>query len=264
MRIRTLLFIAALALQFSALAQDTRYPTLDALAKLEVPAFDYADMVSRMSGKDTSYAPPTEPPHYEIGDRETFTLVMGENIAYESVDMELRGLTDRVLIWVLEDANYPRWRAQQMAQRLETYVLDPVQALVRFAEPPGVDGDPRLYVALSMDPESQYFGYFLETSALPKSLYPNSNQHEMLVVNLAADDDFDFFDDILIDVVAHEYMHILQSLIDHGEELWLNEAIATYVGYGREQTIPEQQRLAVLWQRLFGGARYWSDAVASG
>lgn len=231
MRFRITLFLFALALQLPALAQDARYPTLDALAKLEVPAFDYADMVSRMSGKDTSYAPPTEPPHYEIGDRETFMLIMGEDIAYESVDMELRGLTDRVLIWVLEDANYPRWRAQQMAQRLETNVLDPVQALVRFAEPPGVDGDPRLYVALSMDPESQYFGYFLETSARPKNLYPNSNQHEMLVVNLAADDDFDFFDDILIDVVAHEYMHILQSLIDHGEELWLNEAIATYVGY---------------------------------
>ena len=231
MRIRTLLLLLALVLQQPALAQDAEYPTLAALANLEVPAFDYVDMVGRMSGKDTSYAPPTEPPHYEIGDSETFTLIMGEDIAYESVDMELRGLTDRVLIWVLEDANYPRWRAQQMAQRLETYVLDPVQGLVRYAEPPGVDGDSRLYVALSMDPESQYFGYFLETSARPKGLYPNSNQHEMLVVNLAADDDFDFFDDILIDVVAHEYMHILQSLIDQGEELWLNEAIATYVGY---------------------------------
>ncbi len=231
MRIRILLLLVMLAFQRPALAQDADYPTLAALANLEVPAFDYAEMVARMSGKDTSYAPPTEPPHYEIGDRETFTLIMGEDIAYESVKMELRGLTDRVLIWVLDDADYPRWRAQQMAQRLEAYVLDPVQALVRFAEPPGVDGDPRLYVALSMDPESQYFGYFLETSARPKSLYPYSNQHEMLVVNLAADDEFDYFDDILIDVVAHEYMHILQSLIDHGEELWLNEALAIYVGY---------------------------------
>lgn len=231
MRFRITLFLFALALQLPALAQDVRYPTLEALENMEVPAFSYVDMVGRMTGTDTSHAPPTEPPHYEIGDRETFMLIMGEDIAYESVDMELRGLTDRVLIWVQDDVEYPRWRARNIAQRLETNVLDPVQALVRFAEPPGVDGDPRLYVALSMDPESQYFGYFLETSARPKSLYPNSNQHEMLVVNLAADDDFDFFDDILIDVVAHEYMHILQSLIDHGEELWLNEAIATYVGY---------------------------------
>ena len=231
MRIQTLILLGALLFQLPYQAQDILFPSLEALNNLEVPAFDYANMVSRMTGEDTSHVPPAEPPYYEIGDRESFTLLMGEDIAYETVDMELRGMTDRVLIWVLDIADYPRWRAQQMAQRLDTYVLDPVQALLRFAEPPGVDGDPRLYVALSLDPEAHYFGYFLETSVLPKSLYPYSSQHEMLVVNLAADDEFDYFDDILIDIVAHEYVHILQYLSDKGEELWLNEAIATYVGY---------------------------------
>ena len=105
MRIRTLFLLITLAFQRPALAQDADYPTLAALADLEVPALDYVDMVGRMTGVNTELAPPAEPPHYEIGDREVFMLPMGEDIAFESVDMELRGLTDRVLIWVQDDVD---------------------------------------------------------------------------------------------------------------------------------------------------------------
>ena len=231
MRIGTLLLFAMMALLPTALSQVADYPTLDALAALEVPAFDYGDMVGRMTGADTSFKPPAEAPQYDIGDRETMTLIMGEDIYYKTVEMELRGLTDRVLIWVQDGVDYPRWRARNMAQRLGTYVLDPMQRLFRYEEPPGVDGDPRLYVALMNDPSGGSLGYFQETSARPKQLYAEGNQHEMLVVNLYWDEDYDFFDDILIEVVAHEYLHILHHHSDFGEESWLDEALATYAGY---------------------------------
>ena len=231
MRNRALVILIALICHLPALSQDAEYPTVEALANVAVPYFDYVDMVNRMSGPQAIHVPPENPPQYEVGDRERFTLIWGEDIYYESVEMELRALTDRVLIWAQHDVDYPRWRARQMAQRLESLVLDPMQRLFQFAEPPGIDGDPRLYVALMLDPDGASSGYFHSVSTLPKHLYAESNQREMLVVNLFRDDEWDFFDDLLIDIVAHEYLHILQHHSDRGEALWLNEGLASYAGY---------------------------------
>jgi len=231
LRFKSVIVIALLWLLLPALAQDADYPTLGALANLEVPAFNYVEMLDRMTRQDPVHVPPANPPEYEIGARESFTMVLGQDLYYESVEMELRGMTERVLIWVQDGIDYPRWRARQMAQRLETYVLDPMQRLFQYAEPPGVDGDPRLYVALILDPDGASLGYFHKTSTRPQHLYAESNQHEMLVVNLDADEEYDFFDNILIEVVAHEYLHILHYHSDFGEELWLDEGLASYAGY---------------------------------
>lgn len=231
MRYRALLFLVALTCHMPALSQDAEYPTVEALANVTVPYFDYVDMVNRMSGPQAIHVPPENPPKYEVGDRKTFTLVWGKDIYYETAEMELRGQTDRVLIWVQDDVDYARWRARQMAQRLERLVLDPMQRLFQFTEPPGVDGDPRLYVALMLDPDGASSGYFHQVSTLPKHLYAESNEHEMLVVNLFRDEEWDFFDDLLIDIAAHEYLHILHHHSDFGEELWLDEGLASYAGY---------------------------------
>ena len=207
------------------------FPTLDALAAAEVPPLDYVDLVDRMTNANTSYEPLTNPPPYNLGDQETFTMLVGEDISYETFNMELRAITDRVLIWVQQDVTYPPWRARALAQRIERHVLDPVQRLFQFAEPPGVDGDPRLYVALIYDSGGVWLGYFHEASTRMKSIYSYSNQHEMLVVNLEQDDAYDFFDDILMDIIGHEYLHILQYHSDYGEETWLDEGLASYAGY---------------------------------
>ncbi len=221
----------ALCVALPLAAQESEYPTLEALANLEVPAFDYVDMVGRMSGIDTSYAPPANPPPYEVGDRETFRLLMGEDVDYESVAMELRGLTDRVLIWVQDGVDYPRWRARNIAQRLETQVLDPMQRLFQYEEPPGIDGDPRLYVALMLDDSEAALAYFHKSSTVLQRFYEDSNEHEMLVVNLDWDEGYDYFDHLLFEVVAHEYIHILHHHSDFGEETWLDEGLANYAGY---------------------------------
>ena len=81
------------------------------------------------------------------------------------------------------------------------------------------------------DPEGGAAGYFPQSSTRPQRLYFKSNEREMLVVNLALDDKYDFFDDVLVEVIAHEYLHILQHHIDFGEELWLDEALASYAGF---------------------------------
>ena len=145
--------------------------------------------------------------------------------------MELRAQTDRVVIWVQSEADYPQWRAEALARRVETYVLDAVQKRLKTAEPPGVDGDPRLIIAMIYDADGAYGGYFSRGDTRPRALDGSSNQRELIVINLARDDEFDFYDEILVDYIAHEYSHVLQHHSDLGEESWLDEGIATYAGF---------------------------------
>ncbi len=228
---RWLICAMALLLCLPAGAQEREFPTLEALANMTISAFDYVDMVDRMSAMNTDYRPPAEGPQYEVGDREWFILGLGEDYESKRVQMELRAQSDRVLIWAEVNVDYPPWRAQALTRRVENYVLDPVQKLLGYAEPAGVDGDPRFVIALVHDPEGPYGGYFSRGDVRPRSIASDSNQRELVVVNLATDEEYDFFDSIIVDILAHEYFHVLQQHSDFGEESWLDEALATYVGF---------------------------------
>lgn len=231
MRFRLFLCFVVLLPQLSLLAQNSDFPTLEALAKVELPAFDYVDVVDRMSPMDVRHVPPASPPAYSVGDRETFRLSYQNGGSLRPTEMELRRMTQRVLIWVESTVDYPIWRANALAQSLERNVLNPMQELFDFAEPPGVDGDSRLIVAMIRGPEHSSRGYFQRLHARPTRLEPYSNGREMLVINVKEDEDYDFFDKILIGTVAHEYLHVLHYHKDSGEESWLDEALAMFAGF---------------------------------
>ncbi len=106
--------------------------------------------------------------------------------------MELRGQSQRVLIWIQTTLDYPTWRANALAQSIERNALDPMQRLFQFSEPPGVDGDSRLIVAFVSTPEGSSQGYFTRAYARPPRLDAYSNGREMVVVSLTRDDEYDF------------------------------------------------------------------------
>ena len=231
MRIRMLFLSLALCAALPLSAQESAFPTLDALATVDVPAFIFAEMVGRMSREYVEHVPPEQPPRYEIDQRESLRLAFGEERERQYKEVELRALTDDVLVWVHIDVDYPHWRAQALARNISAKVLGPIQRLFKSAEPPGVDGDPRLHVVIINDPDGNVLGAFPRSSTRPKHLWPKSNEREMVVIDASFDDEFTFFDDIILETVAHEYFHLLLHHMDPGEETWLNEAIASYAGY---------------------------------
>ena len=231
MRIQTFLVLAALLLHLPIFSQDADYPTLAALKNLRVPPFDYAEMVDRFSSLDTDHSPPATPREYEIGDRRVLHLSFVEDWTERATDMDLRGQSPHVVIWAQSTLDYPVWRANALAKRMETEVLKPIQELFDFSEPPGVDGDPRLHIAMINSPDADRWGYFDSTKARPKKIDSRSDELEMVVVNLSGDEEIDYFDEILLGTVAHEYLHALQFHSDPGEEWWLDEGLATYADY---------------------------------
>ncbi len=230
---RFILVICAVALLLTqrAWAQETPYPSLAALEKAEIPAYDFMDSIARLFGYRSSYKPPSSPPVYEIGDKESFGIIGNDGRADSSVTAELRGMTENVLVWVEESATFSRRNAQALAEQVETDILAPMRQFLDYRAPPGMDGDPRLTIFMLHQPGFWSDGYFDTSSLLPRDVNPRSNEREMLVVNLAYSDGGRIPPEQILATVAHEYHHNLLYFRDSDEEEWLDEALAVYFEY---------------------------------
>ena len=147
------------------------------------------------------------------------------------VPTELRGMTDQVLVWVEEQASFSTERAQSLADQIDDDILEPMRQLFNYAEPPGIDSDPRLYIVLIHKPEFSTRGYFARTHTDSRAVYPRSNQREMMVINLARHKNTGVNDRHIVSAIVHEYQHILLYHRDTDEDLWLNEALSSFSQY---------------------------------
>ncbi|MCY4466663.1 MAG: SH3 domain-containing protein [Chloroflexi bacterium] len=143
---------------------------LEALAALEIPAFDYAQLIDDFYNFRTEHSPPSSPPVYEIGDRGNLCVISGTDEGNVQIDAELRGKTDNVLIWVDYPLAYSNWRAQRMAEPIDSEVIKPIHELFQYSAPPGIDGDPRLTIVLFHNEESSWQGIFDKGFASPHDL----------------------------------------------------------------------------------------------
>lgn len=231
MKFKALMIIAVLWLYMPLQAQDNEYPTLDALAKLEIPAYDYVDLARRVSRIESRHIPPSNPPAYQIGDRDSFMLPASQDYSEEAASVELRGMTENVLVWVDESVAFSRNKAQALAEQAEEKILVPLHRLFNFSEPPGIDGDPRFNVVIMQNPEFPQTGTFARNHLVPRTHFPESNQREMVVVNLELQDGALIDNEMIAEVAAHEFQHVLLHHRDASEELWLNEALSTFSQY---------------------------------
>ncbi len=229
MHIKTLFLIVLLFTNLPLQAQNSEFPTLDALADVEIPGYDYVEALGRLGSYNPSFAPPASPPRYQVGDTQSFMLPYSDDHSERAENAELRGMTEHVLVWATDSANVSRYRAQTMAERVEEDILTPLQQLFKYSEPPGVDGDPRFTIVMMHNTEFSRAGIFPVTHTLPRALYKESNQREMMVINLALDDGSYLLDDFIAEIIAHEYQHILLHHRDRNEEVWLNEALSEFV-----------------------------------
>lgn len=228
MQMRMLLVCLALCVALPLSAQESDFPTLDALEQLEIPFYDYADMLRRLSRFNPSYSLPTKAPDYQIGDRWTFSVPANDSGENKAEIAELRGMTENVLIWVGDSAAYSLNHAQALAERVERKILLPLQQVFDAVELPGVDADPRLTIVMIDNPDYAKTGIFPRGHTVPRALADQSNQREMMLINIAHEDRFDLNEELMDEVIAHEYQHILLHHRDIDEEHWLNEALSGF------------------------------------
>ncbi|MCP4425227.1 MAG: hypothetical protein GY803_12090 [Chloroflexi bacterium] len=93
---------------------------------------------------------------------------------------------------------------------------------------PGIDGDPHVYIvhasplALCGSASCGFAGYFIADNTLPKAANPESNEHEMFIMNSQQ-----FGGGYYLNVLAHEFRHMIEDNHDQGDADWEAEGSAT-------------------------------------
>ncbi len=133
------------------------------------------------------------------------------------------------------------------------------------AEPnPGVDKDPRITI-LFEDLRKDNGGYFYSSNLYPKTMAPDSNEREMIVVSITAlggDNEKTF--------IAHEFQHLIsynQKELTRNieEEVWLNELRSEYssavVGYDSELQAGLKRRIQTFLENPSDSLTEWLNAA---
>lgn len=243
MRQKLLLALCLVIFDLPIVAQGTPYPTMDALNAVTIPPNDPIDLARRLWSIDSQYTPPVQPPNWRVGDTQFFNVVNSARQQEFAVNTELRGMSDNVLLWIETSAPISYDLAQQFTELVDMSIVQQVQALWGFAEPAGVDGDPRLYILMTTGLDEGVAAYFADNHAYPRAVMPNSNQHEMMIFNLSALGNYDILNPQVLSTIAHEYQHILRHFRDSNEGTWLDEGFSTYTEHhigedaGRSQVV---------------------------
>lgn len=190
---------------------------LDALYTTTAPIHDYF-IAARELGRLDPGARTITIPSARVGDRTTFQTADGPRQA------ELIYADDLAAYWVETGLTLDRNAVAEAAERLRATYYPLLEARFGREWRPGVDADPRVVVLHTLGAADRYeLGYFVDENEYPKSLFPRSNEREMIYLNMAQlEPGTPLYDGTL----AHEIQHLIQWNLDANEDKWLNEGLS--------------------------------------
>jgi len=160
-------------------------------------------------------------PPAAVGDRATFQTSEGPREA------ELVYADDRAAYWVESGLALDRAALAGAAEWLRQDAGPLLSALFGEAARPGIDGDPRVHILHILgSPDADELGYFLDENQYPRWLEENSNEREMVYLNMSRlTEGTPLYEGTL----AHEMQHLIQWSLDANEDAWLNEGLSQVV-----------------------------------
>ncbi len=206
--------------------------TFDQLAQSAPPERDdIALAVAYRAAADTpdTTAPPVTDP-LAVGTHQTFKINNLINNTVVEIDAVLAAVSDHGYFWfdtgpesVDPDLDL---LAEASAVFDEIYQTDTLY----FGDEsnPCIDGDPRVYIvhasplALCGSVNCGFAGYFTPDNALPQTTNPDSNKHEMFIMNSQQ-----FGSSFYLNVLGHEFRHMIEDNHDRGDADWEAEGSAT-------------------------------------
>ncbi|MCA9969496.1 MAG: hypothetical protein KC425_04730, partial [Anaerolineales bacterium] len=190
---------------------------LAALLTADYPPNDYFEVANRL-GRAGLTARTVTAPRYQVGDTRSFFTDEG------SIDATLLAVTEHAYFWVETGLNLDATAVAAAADRLETRYYPRLTALFGEAWQPGVDNDPRFAILhLRLPVDAAELGFFASLDQYPQSLYSDSNQQEMVYLNMA---ELDLNEDLYDGTLVHELQHLSQWFLDPNETAWLNEGLS--------------------------------------
>ena len=159
-------------------------------------------------------------PAWTEGDAAVFQVPDAVTGVVRPVTAELVHASDLSYVW-LEAGQPQRNRVRRLAARFDNELMVPLQEI--FGTPPddGFDRDPRVHI-LFAELEGPVAGFFSSREAISRVAVPESNEKEMLFIHTDTLDDPDW----AAQVVAHEYLHLIQWSNSPGEQEFIDEGLA--------------------------------------
>lgn len=159
-------------------------------------------------------------PVWTEGDATVFQVPDAVTGQVRPVTAELVHASDLSYVW-LEAGQPQRDRVRRLAARFDNELMVPLQEI--FGTPPddGFDRDPRVHI-LFAELEGPVAGFFSSRESISRVAVPESNEKEMLFIHTNTLDDPDW----AAQVVAHEYLHLIQWSNSPGEQEFIDEGVA--------------------------------------
>ncbi|MBM3944897.1 MAG: hypothetical protein FJ317_05320, partial [SAR202 cluster bacterium] len=188
-----------------------------------IPSRDLVDLAIRLRKLPPGSVPQprTFPKAQSVGDIEVFSV--SDQVANRllRVEASLELITRHVYWYVDTTQTLPEGALEGVARRFEEEIRPAIVAAIGDIRSPGIDGDPRLTVLTTR--LNGLAGYFGAGDLYPKAVHPESNEREMMYMDVLAlrgnPDEF-------LAVLAHEFQHAVHSNLDADEESWVNEGLS--------------------------------------
>lgn len=176
--------------------------------------------------------PPERP--LEVGARETFHILNHDDNTVSQVEAALMAVGEHAYFWFDTGPGSFEPDPELLAVAQDTFdmIYEADVAIFGSENNPGLDNDPRVHivnasplalcnVSLSTANQCGLAGYFGSADVLPAEVDPNSNEREMFVMNM-----YYFGDPFYLDVLAHEFRHMIEDNYDKNDLDWEVEGSA--------------------------------------
>jgi immune inhibitor A len=158
---------------------------------------------------------------YDVGDSERFIPLGSFDTTPQTFFLAYR--TEHAYFWFERGVRPDLDTVQRVAEVFETRIWPLNARVYGEAQNPGIDGDSRIHVVNQAFIGAGIFGAFSPEDQCPRSLCPESNQREIIYINL---DTAPLDSDAYQATLAHEHQHLIQFNIDGNERRWFNEALS--------------------------------------
>lgn len=177
---------------------------------------------------------PPEPKSYSVGTNEPITITNTDLNTTSSPNFKLLYISDHAYFWFDSTPGISEPDGDTLAATGDAFDIIYEQDIAAFGseDNPGIDGDPRVHivnasplsvcdVTESNSHQCGLGGYFGSSDILPQSVDPTSNEREMFVMNGSF-----FGSSTYLDILAHEFRHMIESNYDANDWDWEVEGSA--------------------------------------
>ena len=159
-------------------------------------------------------------PNWTVGDATVFMVPDPKTGEPRPVTAELVHASDWTYAW-LQAGQRRRNLVRRLAARFDNEMLPLLREI--FGAPPdhGFDRDPRVHMLFTED-ERSTAGSFSNIESISRLAVPDANEKDMIFINTRGLGDTDYD----LQILAHEYVHLLHWAISPGEQEFIDEGLA--------------------------------------